>query len=118
VKVTYGDDATARDASLAFPLPVTLSVGTAYALTSVNTSGTTNTNTVLLAADATRKALIVWNRGTTDLLLGFGVATTATLYSVKVSSGQGYEVPPQFAPAAVNGMTSALTQPVHFSAVT
>lgn len=96
---------------------VSLAAGTTYTLTSVNTSGTTNTNTVLLAADTTRKGLVVTNRSTTALLLGFGVTTTTTLYSVSVPAGQTYEVPPQFAPAALNGMTTALTQPVNLSAV-
>lgn len=96
---------------------VSLASGSTPTLTSVNTSGTANTNTVLLAADATRKALIVWNRGTAVLSLGFGVATTTTLYSVQVPPGQGYEVPPQYAPFALNGMATTATQPVNLSAV-
>lgn len=96
---------------------VSLASGTTYAVTSVNTSGTTNTNTVLLAADATRKGLLITNRSTTALLVGFGTTTTTTLYSVSIPSGQTYDVPPQFAPAAINGMTTATTQPVNFSAV-
>lgn len=96
---------------------VSLASGTTPTLTTVNTSGTANTNTVLLAADATRKALVVWYRGTGNLNLGFGVATTTTLYSVQIPAGQGYEVPPQYAPFALNGMATAATQPVNLSAV-
>lgn len=94
---------------------VSLASATTYAVTTVNTSGTTNTNTVLLAADATRKGLIVTNRGTTALLVGFGTTTTTSLYSVSIPAGQTYVVDPQFAPAAINGMTSATTQPVNFT---
>lgn len=94
---------------------VSLASGTTYAVTSVNTSGTTNTNTVLLAADATRKGLLITNRSTTALLVGFGTTTTTSLYSVSIPAGQTYDVPPQFAPAAINGMTTATTQPVNFS---
>jgi hypothetical protein len=95
---------------------VSLAAATTYAVTSVNTSGTTNTNTVLLAADATRKGLLITNRATTALLVGFGTTTTTTLYSVSIPAGQTYEVPPQFAPSAINGNTVATTQPVNFSA--
>jgi hypothetical protein len=81
----------------------------------VNTSGTVNTNTVLLAADANRKALMVWNAGTGVLSVGFGFTTTTTLYSARIQPGQGYEVPPQFAPFALNGMSTVATQPVNIT---
>jgi hypothetical protein len=95
---------------------VSMAAATAYAVTTVNTSGTTNTNTVLLAADATRKGLLITNRSTTALLVGFGTTTTTSLYSVSIPSGQTYDVPEIFAPAAINGMTTATTQPVNFTA--
>jgi hypothetical protein len=81
----------------------------------VNTSGTANTNSVLLAADANRKALMVWNAGTGVLSVGFGFTTTTTLYSARIQPGQGYEVPPQFAPFALNGMSTVATQPVNIT---
>lgn len=95
---------------------VSLASGTTPGLTTVNTAGT-NTNSVLLAADAARKALIVWNRGTGTLSLGFGVATSTTLYSVQVPPGQGYEVPAQYAPFALNGQSTVASQPVNLSVV-
>lgn len=95
---------------------VSMAAATSYAVTTVNTSGTTNTNTVLLAADATRKGLLITNRSTTALLVGFGTTTTTSLYSVSIPSGQTYDVPEIFAPSAINGMTTATTQPVNFTA--
>lgn len=93
---------------------VSLASATSWALTSVNTSGTANTNTVLLAADSTRKSVMIWNRSTGPLLVGFNVTTTTTLFAVSIPANQGYEVPPMFATSAINGMTNAATQPVNF----
>lgn len=101
------------------PIPVSLgAAGTTPALATVNTSGTVNTNTVLLAANSAREALLVWNAGTGVLSLGFGVTTTTTLYSVRIQPGEGYEVPAQFAPYALNGMSTVATQPVNITSVT
>jgi hypothetical protein len=94
---------------------VSLAAATTYAVTSVNTSGVTNTNTVLLAADTTRKGLLIRNGSTAALLIGFGTTTTTTLFSVSIPAGQTYEVPPQFAPSAINGMTTPITQPINFT---
>lgn len=94
---------------------VSLAAAATWAVTTVNTSGVTNTDTTLLAADATRKGLMITNRSTTPLLIGFTTTTTTTLYSVSIPPNQTYEVPPQFVGAAIHGMTSALTQPVNFT---
>lgn len=88
-------------------------------LVTVNTSGTANTNSVLLAADANRKGMIIWNASTTNTLsIGFGTATTATLYGVRLAPGAGYEVPAALCPFAVNGQSAAATQPVNFNTAT
>lgn len=96
---------------------VSLASATTPALVTVNTAAA-NTSSVLLAADSTRKMMMVWNRGTGTLTLGFGVATTTTLYSAQVPPGQGYEIPPQLAPFALYGQSSVATQPVNITSAT
>jgi hypothetical protein len=72
------------------------------ALVSGATSATVNTNTVALAADPTRKFLSIWNTGTAPIRIGYGVATTSTLYAALVIPGRGYEVPTEAAKLALN----------------
>lgn len=76
--------------------------GSTGALVSGTTSGTANTNTVALAADVTRKGMMIWNTGTAPIRLGFGVATSGTLYAALVNPGTGYEVPDAYAKLALN----------------
>lgn len=97
---------------------VSRNAATTYAVTTVNTSGTASTNTVLLAADTTRKALLIWNRGTVPLTIGFGTATSSTVWSVIIPANAGYECPPELAPSAVNGQSTVVTSPVNFTAAT
>jgi hypothetical protein len=98
---------------------VSLAAATTYAVTTVNTNGTANTNSVSLAADTTRKGLLITNRGTVTLYVGYGTATSGgpppTVYSVAIPAGQTYEVPPQFAPAAINTQASVVSSPVNFT---
>lgn len=94
---------------------VSRAAATTYSVTTVNTNATANTNSVSLAADATRKALVIWNRGTVPLVVGFGTATSSTVYSVIIPPSQGYEVPPEFAPSAINTQASVVSSPVQFS---
>lgn len=95
---------------------VSMAAATTYAVTTVNSNATANTNSVSLAADSTRKGLIIWNRGTVPLTVGFGTATSATVYSVIIPAAQGYEVPPQFAPSAINTQASVVSSPIQFTA--
>jgi hypothetical protein len=76
---------------------------TAGTVTGGTTSGTANQNSVATAADTTRKGLMIWNtHASATIRLGFGTATSATLYSVLVPAGQGYEIPQAFAKLALN----------------
>jgi hypothetical protein len=94
---------------------VSRAAATTYSVSTVNTNAAANTNSVSLAADATRKALIIWNRGTVPLIVGLGTTTSATVYSVIIPPNAGYEVPPEFAPSAINTQASVVSSPVQFS---
>lgn len=74
---------------------VDLGAATAGTTSSVTLSGTANTNTTPVAADATRKGLVLWNNNAAaNILINFGTtATTSTVFAVKLLPGQGYEVP-------------------------
>jgi hypothetical protein len=79
-------------------------------VTSATTSGTANTNTVAAAADTTRKGITVWNTHASAVLrIGYGTATTASLYSALVPANQGYEVPQAFAKLALNVSSATAT---------
>jgi hypothetical protein len=62
---------------------------------SVTLSGTANTNTSPVAADATRKGMLLTNNNASAvILLNFGsTATTTTLFSIRMPPGTAYEVP-------------------------
>jgi hypothetical protein len=78
--------------------------------TSGTTSGTANTNTVAAAADTTRKGITIWNTHASAVLrIGYGTATTASLYSALVPANQGYEVPQAFAKLALNVSSATAT---------
>jgi hypothetical protein len=78
--------------------------------TSASTSGTANTNTVAAAADTTRKGITIWNTHASAVLrIGYGTATTASLYSALVPANQGYEVPQAFAKLALNVSSATAT---------
>jgi hypothetical protein len=79
-------------------------------VTSASTSGTANTNTVAAAADTTRKGITIWNTHASAVLrIGYGTATTASLYSALVPANQGYEVPQAFAKLALNVSSATAT---------
>lgn len=79
----------------------------------VTTSGTANTNTVILAADSARKGCLVRNASTTaSLALAWGQATSATYQPIVLMPGQGYEFGANFAALALNAQSTAATQPV------
>jgi hypothetical protein len=83
---------------------------TTGAVTAATTSGTANTNTVAVAADTTRKGITIWNtHASATLRIGYGTATTASLYSALIPAGQGYEVPQAFAKLALNVSSATAT---------
>jgi hypothetical protein len=94
---------------------VSRAAATTYSVTTVNTNGTANTNSVSLAADSTRKMVLIWNRGTVPLVVGFGTATSSTVWSVIIPPNAGYSVEPELAPSAINTQASVVSSPVNFT---
>jgi hypothetical protein len=83
---------------------------TTGAVTAASTSGTANTNTVAAAADTTRKGITIWNtHASATIRIGYGTATTASLYSALIPAGQGYEIPQAFAKLALNVSSATAT---------
>lgn len=103
------------------PVSGTVSVaplGSTCAVTSVNTSGTANTNSTLLAADSTRDGLFIFNAGTGLVKIAFTTTSSTTVYSIALPPGTGLEVPTWLAQYQVNGNCNVVSNPVNFTAVT
>ena len=64
------------------------------------------TNTVILAANASRKGALITNSSTSNLYLEFGANATTTSYSVAVLPGYTYEVPFNWL-GVINGVWSS-----------
>jgi hypothetical protein len=91
VKVTFGADGSATDVSSAAPLP-TLAAGSATS--AVTNTASSATSVTLKASNASRKALYIYNAGTTDLFVKLGATATATTsYTVKLAPGDFWELP-------------------------
>jgi hypothetical protein len=92
VKVTYGADGSATDASPTNPLPVTASVQT---LTNpvVTRVAASVTNVTLLAANTARRAAYYYNDSTAVLYLKLGATASATSHTVQIPGGGFYELP-------------------------
>ena len=118
VKVMFGDAASARDVSPTFPLPVEEAGGVTGSMATVS-SGTANTSTTLLAADATRRMVLLTNAGTATVLVGIGAtAVTTTLYAFALAPGQTYEVPAAVASLEMRFRSAAANVPVNVTSVT
>lgn len=81
---------------------VTLSAGTnligRVASDTFSTAATTNvtasaSNQTLLAANANRKRVVIYNDSTATLYLKFGTTASTTSYTYKLSGGDTYESP-------------------------
>jgi hypothetical protein len=77
--------------------PATSGTATPYPKTSLATVQT------LIAANANRKGVTLWNNSTAALYLAFGADATLTAYAVKVDAGGYYELPFGFT-GAVTGL--------------
>jgi hypothetical protein len=97
---------------------VAIAIGSTGTVTTVNTNGTANTNSVSLAADPNRDGLLILNRGTAPVNIGFGTTVTSTVYSLTLAAGQLYEVPQALVGLAVNTMSAVASVPLNFTAVT
>lgn len=77
VKLTWGANGTAVDASAANPIPVTLSTSGADEIATAQVS-VANTSTAIVAARSGRQDVTITNHGTTDVYIGATGVTTAT----------------------------------------
>lgn len=75
------------------PVPVTLSGGSATGTPAVTSVTSAATNTPIVAANANRKGLYVFNGATTNLLLKLGATASASSFTVKIAPGGYYEMP-------------------------
>jgi len=91
--------------------------GTAGAQTSV--AATVTTNTTLIAADPTRKGLLVYNESTSSLFVLLGAGTeSATVYSLQLTPNQLYEVPLNYCTLRVSGHWVTANGSARITAVT
>jgi hypothetical protein len=81
----------------------TTSTGTATTLV-----GTTSGNAFLIiAANTSRKGLLLTNASNKTVLIGVGFTPTAALYSYSLANNAVLEIPFQFAPNIINGVWTA-----------
>lgn len=96
---------------------VDLGAATSATGTAVNNNATANTNSQVLAADPTRKGVVIYNtHASAIVLIGYGFATTSAIYSARLQPGQGVEVPPQFAKLAMNAQSTVASSPLAVTA--
>lgn len=89
VKVCYGDDASARDVSILFPMPII-----APPITPVDKSGsitTAATAQVLAAANAVRRGWWIRNNSTTSLFVSDITTAVQTQASLELRAGEYFE---------------------------
>jgi len=110
VKVAYGDDDTARDASAAFPLPVAVG-GDTTAGTVTNTAAaevTTTTGQVLAAG--TYRAIVFENLGTDNIHIG-ATGVSVTSYFKRLAPGEVLALTSPFVPSnAIHAVAASGTQ--------
>lgn len=92
VKMVWGVDGVANDASATNPVPVIASpvAGTSAAVTSVGASAT---SVPLLAANAARRGAFIYNDSTVALNVKMGATASATSFTVKLLAGGYWEMP-------------------------
>lgn len=102
---------------LTMPTTTVRSAGTTGAQTSV--ASTVTTNTTLIAADANRFALTIYNESTATLFLLMGAGTeSATVYTIQIPPGGYYEAPAGTATLRASGHWSAANGSARITAVT
>lgn len=99
---------------------VDTAAATAATTSAVTLSATANTNTAAVAADTTRKGLIIMNNNVSAavLLSPGSTATTASLYAYKLMPGQGVEIAAPFAKLAVQAQANVASATIAVTAGT
>lgn len=91
VKVAFGDDGTARDASAAFPLPVTQ---TSASLTpTITAPSIAATSFTVLASNSSRRMCYIMNDSSVTVYLALAATASTTSYTVQLVAGMYYELP-------------------------
>jgi cytoskeletal protein RodZ len=100
---------TALSANSGAPNAQTLRTIGATATTGAGSSVTTATsNSLLLAALATRIGATIYNESTAILYVAYGFTSSTTNYSVQIAPNGYLEIPPSFTSLAMNGVWSAV----------
>ena len=77
-----------------------------------STSATPSTSTVLMAANASRKYLIIQNHGNKDIWINFTAAATKSQPSLKILPGAAFTMEGSFiSTEAINVISSGVSQP-------
>lgn len=124
VRATAFTSGTANVIIAAGALPIEPMVGAAVRFVgndgvTTSVASTVTTNTTLVAADARRVALTIYNESTATLFVLMGAGTeSATVYTVQVAPGGYYEVPGAMAPLRAAGHWSAANGSARITAVT
>lgn len=119
VKVAFGDDGTARDASAAFPLPVAWG-GDNTAGTMTNSPNITNVTTTAASvlAAGTYRAILFENYGTDYIYIG-ATGVTATSNFKRLAPGEVLALTPPFVPSnAIFAIAASGTQPMDIGVIT
>lgn len=94
VKLEWGPDGTATQATTANPIPVReYSAASAASSANVTSVAAAVADTELRAANASRQHLSVFNDSTANLYLKWGPGASATSFTVKLVGGAFYELP-------------------------
>lgn len=91
VKIAYGDDGTARDASASFPLPVS-QIPSSLTPT-ITTPTIAITSFTVLASNTSRKMAMIMNDSGVTVYLALASTASLTAYTVQLVSGMYYELP-------------------------
>jgi hypothetical protein len=92
---------------IANPVTATVTFPSAAAATSTTVAAATVT-TAIVAANANRKGLTIFNNSTARLYLDHDASVSATDFAVLLEAGGFYEVPREYAPLAMSGIWTAV----------
>lgn len=118
IKLAFGPDGSATDASAATPLPITIAGDTAGTMAnSPNVASVTTTAAQVLAA-GTYRAILFENYGTDYVYLG-ATGVTATSHFKRLSPGEVLTLTPPFVPSnAIYAIAASGTQPMEIGVIT
>lgn len=119
VKVAFGDDGAARDASAVFPLPVAWGGdNTAGTMTNAPNVTAVTTTAAQVLAPGTYRAIVLENYGSDNIYVG-ATGVTASSHFKRLSPGEVLTLTPPFVPSnAIFAIAGSGTQSLQIGAVT